>query len=186
MRVLCVAEKPSIARSISQILSGGQFSTVSRQKWTKTFGILKPTQRQTGNKYIKNFDFDYPQTNASFTVTSVSGHLLTCDFPETHRSWLSCDPFALFDAPIEIRVKTESKSIEKNLMQEARTANMLMIWTDCDREGENIGSEVMKVCRKAKAGITVKRARFSAIIAQWVSFDPFISFWFVLREIDSW
>ena len=28
MRVLCVAEKPSIAKSISQILSGGQFSTV--------------------------------------------------------------------------------------------------------------------------------------------------------------
>ena len=28
MRVLCVAEKPSIARSISQILSGGQLTTV--------------------------------------------------------------------------------------------------------------------------------------------------------------
>ena len=28
MRVLCVAEKPSIARSISQILSGGQFESV--------------------------------------------------------------------------------------------------------------------------------------------------------------
>jgi DNA topoisomerase III len=96
----------------------------------------------------------------------VSGHLLTCDFPETHRSWLSCDPFSLFDAPIEIKVKTESKSIEKNLMQEARSANTLMIWTDCDREGENIGAEIMKVCRKAKAGITVKRARFSAIIPQ--------------------
>lgn len=30
MRVLCVAEKPSIARSISQILSGGRVETVSR------------------------------------------------------------------------------------------------------------------------------------------------------------
>lgn len=30
MRVLCVAEKPSIAKSISQILSGGQFTTVSK------------------------------------------------------------------------------------------------------------------------------------------------------------
>ena len=29
MKVLCVAEKPSIARSISTILSGGQFATVS-------------------------------------------------------------------------------------------------------------------------------------------------------------
>lgn len=31
MRVLCVAEKPSIARSISQILSGGRVETVSRK-----------------------------------------------------------------------------------------------------------------------------------------------------------
>lgn len=29
MRVLCVAEKPSIAKAITQILSGGQFNTVS-------------------------------------------------------------------------------------------------------------------------------------------------------------
>jgi hypothetical protein len=28
-RVLCVAEKPSISKSITQILSGGQFETVS-------------------------------------------------------------------------------------------------------------------------------------------------------------
>lgn len=28
-RVLCVAEKPSIARAITEILSGGQFTTVS-------------------------------------------------------------------------------------------------------------------------------------------------------------
>lgn len=29
MRVLCVAEKPSIAKSITQILSGGRYETVS-------------------------------------------------------------------------------------------------------------------------------------------------------------
>jgi len=28
MRVLCVAEKPSISKSITQILSGGRFTTV--------------------------------------------------------------------------------------------------------------------------------------------------------------
>ena len=53
-------------------------------------------------------------------------------------------------------------------MTEARGADMLMIWTDCDREGEHIGSEVATVCRKAKRNIIVKRARFSAIIAQYV------------------
>jgi DNA topoisomerase III len=37
----------------------------------------------------------------------------------------------------------------------------LFIWTDCDREGEHIGSEVRDQARKGNARITVKRARFS-------------------------
>lgn len=43
---------------------------------------------------------------------------------------------------------------------------MLMIWTDCDREGEHIGAEIASVCRRVKGNIVVKRARFSAIIPQ--------------------
>lgn len=60
------------------------------------------------------------------------------------------------------------KGVERNLQTEARNADLLMIWTDCDREGEHIGSEIMKVCRKVNARLIVKRARFSAIIAGWV------------------
>ncbi|KAI0268849.1 DNA topoisomerase [Gloeopeniophorella convolvens] len=128
MNVLCVAEKPSISKSITNILSGGQFHT-----------------RHSRSPIIKNYDFDYPQTRAHFTVTCVAGHILQHDFASSHRKWHSCDPFDLFDAPI---------------------AHQLMIWTDCDREGENIGAEIVKICRKSKPNIVVKRARFSAIIAQ--------------------
>lgn len=56
------------------------------------------------------------------------------------------------------------KAVERNLMNEARHADLLMIWTDCDREGEHIGSEVVAACKKTKPGLRVKRARFSAII----------------------
>ncbi|KAG0707107.1 DNA topoisomerase [Suillus ampliporus] len=136
-------------RVLSQFLSGGRLET-----------------RATSNRFIKNFDFDYPQTNSHFTVTSVSGHLLAHDFPDEYRQWHSCDPITLFDAPIQTTVPADSKSIERNLLTEARTADTLMIWTDCDREGENIGSEIVKVCRKSRPQITVKRARFSAIIPQ--------------------
>lgn len=62
-------------------------------------------QRNGPSQYNKNFDFTYPQTNSFYTVTSVSGHMLEHDFSETHRKWHSCDPFELFDAPIETRVK---------------------------------------------------------------------------------
>ena len=57
------------------------------------------------------------------------------------------------------------QGIARNLKQEARNATELMIWTDCDREGEHIGSEVAEVCRKVNPNIRVTRARFSAIIA---------------------
>jgi DNA topoisomerase-3 len=152
MHVLCVAEKPSIAKAISQILSGGRL-------------MSRPSQ----NKYIRNYDFDYPKTNSFFTVTSVSGHLMEHDFDGTYKSWESCDPFLLFDLPIVTKVTQDNKTVEKNLIEEARKSDMLMIWTDCDREGEHIGTEIVKVCRKAKANISVKRARFSAIIPQYVS-----------------
>ncbi|WVF69806.1 hypothetical protein IAT40_004585 [Kwoniella sp. CBS 6097] len=155
MKVLCVAEKPSIAKNITEILSGGRWQT-----------------RDSRNRYIRNYDFDYnlpaPLGNGrgvEFTVTAVLGHLTSCDFGEEHRGWHSCDPFALFDAPILTHVDSDKKTVEQNLQNESRRADMLMIWTDCDREGEHIGSEVAMVCRKVNRNLVVKRARFSAIIA---------------------
>lgn len=62
----------------------------------------------------------------------------------------------------------DHRGIEANLLAEARKATHLMIWTDCDREGEFIGSMVAQVCRRAKPNIVVKRARFSAIIPAYV------------------
>ena len=87
------------------------------------------------------------------------------DFGSTFKSWNSCDPFSLFEAPIQVTVATDKKDVEKNLQQEAGRAQTLMIWTDCDREGEHIGYEVVTVCRRTNPHISVKRARFSAIIA---------------------
>jgi DNA topoisomerase-3 len=87
------------------------------------------------------------------------------DFGSMFKSWNGCDPFSLFEAPIEVAVAADKKDVEKNLQQEARRAETLMIWTDCDREGEHIGYEIVTVCRRVNARIVVRRARFSAIIA---------------------
>ncbi|KWU47267.1 prokaryotic type I DNA topoisomerase [Rhodotorula sp. JG-1b] len=151
---LCVAEKPSIAKAITQILSGGQFQT-----------------RDARNpKWIKNYSFSYRigpgGGHTDFTVTAVAGHLTSNDFEDQYRKWHSCDPVQLFDAGVKTYVTQDAdhRGIEANLLAEAKKATHLMIWTDCDREGEFIGAMVAKVCRRAKPNIVVKRARFSAII----------------------
>ncbi|KAK3723514.1 DNA topoisomerase [Vermiconidia calcicola] len=153
-KVLCVAEKPSIAKAVANHLSGNQVTT----------------RNVTGNVYTKNYEFHYNFAtwgNCDVVMTSVAGHLLSHDFASQYRSWRSCDPSALFEATIDTFVEDGKKAISKNIEVQARYAQILYIWTDCDREGENIGSEIRDVATKINQrlrdpGKTV-RARFSNI-----------------------
>jgi DNA topoisomerase-3 len=123
-----------------------------------------------GNPYVKNYEFDYtfPQWgHCRVTMTSVLGHLRSQEFETRYKSWTSCDPSALFDAKIEVFVDRNRKSIADNIKRHARRADLLYIWTDCDREGEHIGTEIRSVAAQSnpalgRAGGTV-RARFSNI-----------------------
>lgn len=53
--------------------------------------------------------------------------------------------------------------VAKNIESQARGARALFIWTDCDREGEHIGSEVRTYAKRGNSRIEVKRAKFSNI-----------------------
>ncbi|KAK3333433.1 DNA topoisomerase [Cercophora scortea] len=149
-RILCVAEKPSIAKAVAGHLSGGQFQT-----------------QNTRDTYVKNylFDFDFgpPWGHSSVTMTSVRGHLSAVDFTAEHQRWDYPPPDRLFDAPVRTFVPDDSKNIAKNIEDQARRATALFIWTDCDREGEHIGSEIRDVAKKSNSRIEVKRAKFSNI-----------------------
>lgn len=134
MRILCVAEKNSIAKEVTNILSGGSSRT-----------------RDSSYKFVKNYDFSYnfPRLGqCQVTMTAVSGHILGTDFGPEY-AWGRCPPGRLFDAPIVTKVGQDkdnrSQKIHDNIVKESRNADKLMIWTDCDREGEYIGWEIMKI-----------------------------------------
>uniref|UniRef100_A0A5F9DMZ3 DNA topoisomerase n=1 Tax=Oryctolagus cuniculus TaxID=9986 RepID=A0A5F9DMZ3_RABIT len=147
-KVLCVAEKNDAAKGIADLLSGGRMR-----------------RREGLSKFNKIYEFDYHLCgqNVTMIMTSVSGHLLAHDFQMQFRKWSSCNPLALFDAEIEKYCPDNFVDIKKTLERETRQCQALLIWTDCDREGENIGFEIIHVCKAVKPGLQVLRARFSEI-----------------------
>ncbi|KAL4991050.1 DNA topoisomerase [Aspergillus falconensis] len=148
-KVLCVAEKPAIARAVAQHLSGGRMET----------------KNVTGNRFVKNYLFDFNfggQLGDSFvTMTSVLGHLTILEFEREYSGWTSCPPAALFEAPVKISVDDDKKAIADNIMKQAMYNQYLVIWTDCDREGEHIGTEVRDQAKAGNGRIVVKRAKFN-------------------------
>ena len=153
-KILNVAEKNDAAKTISAILSNGTASNTAG-----------------ASQYNRVYQFQYDgfsaepnglRSNVQMLFTSVTGHLMTVGFSQqNHKKWQTCRPSELFQAPVDRFVPDDMKNVQKNLENLVRTANLLVLWTDCDREGENIGFEVVHVCRNVKRAIPVKRARFS-------------------------
>lgn len=148
-----MAEKNSIAKEVANVLSGG-----------------RSRPRDSTYKFVKNYDFTYNFPglgNCDVTMTAVSGHILGTDFGPEY-AWGKCFPGRLFDAPFITSVSKDkdkrSQKIHDNIVKEARNADRLMIWTDCDREGEYIGWEILHVAQLKNRNITLGntwRAQFS-------------------------
>lgn len=147
-RVLCVAEKNDAAKGIAEIMSGG-----------------RARRREGLSKFNKIYEYEYHLfgQDVLVTMTSVSGHLLGLEFKPPYQKWHSCNPVLLFDAEVEKYCPDNMIQIKRTLEKEARQCQALIIWTDCDREGENIGFEVIDVCKAVKSNMQVFRAKFSEI-----------------------
>ncbi|KAF5745103.1 DNA topoisomerase 3-alpha isoform X1 [Tripterygium wilfordii] len=153
INVLNVAEKPSVARSVATILSRNQGMRM----------------REGRSPYNKIFEFEYTIQGqpCHMIFTSVTGHLMELDFDDRFRKWHSCDPAQLFHAPVCKFVPEDKKNIKRTLEDESRRCQWLILWLDCDREGENIAFEVIEVCKGVNHHLdtrSIKRARFSALI----------------------
>lgn len=145
--IVNIAEKPSVANSISKI-----FSTNCR----KSKGL---------NKYCSNiyFEIEYNLRKTEMVFTSVLGHLMENKFENQDTNWKNSDPRILFDTRIINIVNPEHKTVAENIKRLVEKAEMVIIWTDCDREGENIASQIENTIKYKNSKIIIKRARFSAI-----------------------
>jgi len=174
--VLMVAEKPSIAKAIAEALSGPRGA---RQK--RGISRALPVFELTSDAFVPaQIDGANRPTRCRITVTSVVGHVFSLGFVQNESDRAYNDPSEYFRLPV---VKQEEGSTGKlrvvdHLRALAAEADHLVLWLDCDAEGENIAHEVIGVTRRAlelKAAEEartspdaplkrrVHRARFSAI-----------------------
>lgn len=113
------------------------------------------------------YEFTYKINNQEYNmiVTSVAGHLMELKIPEEfEKNWYSTNPIQLFDVPVTKKVKKDYVNIERTLKREVRNSDWLVLWLDCDREGENIAFEVIEVCKKVRSKLQILRARFSTLL----------------------
>ncbi|XP_047005827.1 DNA topoisomerase 3-beta-1 isoform X2 [Ictalurus punctatus] len=152
--VLMVAEKPSLAQSIAKILSKGGCS--SRKGLNGACSVHEYTGFFMGQ-------------GARFKMTSVCGHVMSLDFTGKYNNWDKVDPAELFSkAPTEKKEANPKLNMVKFLQVEAKGCDIVVLWLDCDKEGENICFEVLDAIQPVmntpySNERTVYRAKFSSI-----------------------
>ena len=101
-------------------------------------------------------------------MTSVCGHVMGLDFISKYNNWDRVDPVELFSCPTEKKEATPRLKMPQFLGQEAKGCSYLVLWLDCDKEGENICFEVMdavagSITANVFSDAVTFRAKFSAI-----------------------
>lgn len=141
---LNVAEKPSVAKELANSLSNGNFRNGTTQ-----------------SRFNPVFEFQFE--GKSMIVTSVAGHLMEDEFPAHTRSWAAYPFQGLFSEPITKTVRGDLEPLKRNVEVLASRAEVLVLWLDCDREGENICFEVLEVAQRKNPRLQVRRAHFSSL-----------------------
>ena len=169
--VLNVAEKPSVARALAQVFSNtpgsrqGQSHRSGPAQIFEVENVNFPSLHQQGSgQTLPNNARNEPHT---MITTSVRGHLASQDFGPAY-GWSRCPPIALFDAPINTEYSQDMQPLERMIRDLSRRASALILWLDCDREGEAISDEVRTVCIKGNPRLQsqnrIYRAKFSTVL----------------------
>lgn len=147
VRVLCVAEKPSVAKQIAVSLAQHYSTRKTKSQYC----------------YVFSFNVNVGGENWDVKLTSVLGHLMEVEFERDYANWNNFDPRDLLHAKTILDTHPDMKDVASSLANLASQVDTLVIMTDCDREGEYIGHEIAVQCKKSNRNIVVKRCLFSAL-----------------------
>uniref|UniRef100_A0A8R1XN92 DNA topoisomerase n=2 Tax=Onchocerca TaxID=6281 RepID=A0A8R1XN92_ONCVO len=155
LKIIMVAEKPMLAEAIAKILADGKVE--KRKGWNNVCSV---------SEYCGQFQGQ----SAFFKVTSTCGHVMSLDFPPKMNNWDKVDPVQLFSSPTIKKEANPKMRMNEYLSSEAKGCDFLVLWLDCDKEGENICFEVIEAVKdsmkKPRTGDimgNIYRAHFSAI-----------------------
>ncbi|MEM0448691.1 MAG: DNA topoisomerase I [Methanomassiliicoccales archaeon] len=138
MKKLVISEKANAAARIATILSGGAKKS-SKQKGVQVFSF-----ERDGDEWF---------------VVGLRGHIIELDYPPELNNWERTPPKQLvYAAPVK---SVKAHNIIEVLRDLAKDADLVIIATDYDREGELIGVETVEQLNVDPS--KVKRARFSAL-----------------------
>ena len=146
VKVLMIAEKPSTAITISRALSGKNL--------------------KKNREGIYQFEGYFKDVPAEITVSCVMGHVYQSDFLEIHNDRKKVDPLLLYDVHTRLVEAHIDNLVPYYLEDLSYDKDILCLWLDCDKEGENICYEVIYNCYKymnIKNYRQIYRAKFSSL-----------------------
>ena len=171
--LLNVAEKPSVARSLAAVfhrMPQSKETAPMRREAAQIFShenVVFPDiySQANGNNNNNNGNNNSNKRPHKMITTSVRGHLAGIEFgPEF--GWSRCDPIQLFEAPLQTIYRDDMVPLKRMLAKLSKNVDGIILWLDCDREGEAIADEVLQVCLESNRRLSdfVYRARFSTVM----------------------
>lgn len=152
MKIVVISEKDIAARKIAGHLSDGDYDAgkmggVNVYEWTEGKG----------------------KTKKEWAVVGLRGHIITLDYPKEHTRWSLQKLPELIWAEPERKVDKDAKAIADAIKKLAKPADVVIVATDFDREGELIGVEALDLVNEVNKEAEIKRARFSALTKEEVT-----------------
>jgi len=142
----------------------GALLVTEKQKVAKAFSAIFPRSRSIKIGKITVYEANW--NGYPIYIVPLKGHITEIvPIKEFSGRWEKSDPLKLID-PSALREKIKEKEIAELIKRYARRVKLLLIATDADEEGSNIGLEAYKISKEVNPNIRAYRLWFISVQRQ--------------------